>query len=431
MGRSGWTAAVVIMLVALFTRNSLIFTMGIILGLLGLVIWLWSRYSLSEVTYRRRFGVDHLYFGEETELYLEVTNAKPLPLAWLRCEDDIPNALKLDPDERSRHYQPTRRVLVNLFSLGLYQRVTRRYRVTGTQRGAWRFGPVQLICGDIFGFRSLFREYTDTILLLVYPRLYTLPELGLDARHPFGDYLSRNRLIEDPLRISGVREYVPGDNFRHIHWKATARRQDLQTKLFEPSASRPLGIFINIRTFNHRFEGVDPALREFAISAGASIARWAQMRGEAFGVFANSMMYAGQRVRILPAAHPRQLRSVLEALAYCVGVPHTTIERVLLQEADRLQNGTSIIVISATLSESLRRVLIDLQRRGFEVTLLGIGNLTPERAIPGVSFQRLSQKVVEELTAEAEQEIPEEPEQEVPEAPEQEIPEAPAPVPAG
>ena len=407
MGRTGWMAAAVILVLALATRNSLIFSMALILSLLGLVVWLWSRYCLTEVTYRRQFGVERLFFGEKTDLRLEVTNAKPLPLAWLRCEDDIPIALKLTPDERARHYLPTRRVLVNLFSLGLYQRVIRRYTVTGTQRGAWRFGPVQLVCGDIFGFRSQHKEIPETNLLLVYPRLYTLPELGLDARHPFGDYQSLNRLIDDPLRVSGVREYLPGDNIRHIHWKATARRQELQTKLFEPSASRPLAIFINIRTFNHRFEGIDPALREFAISAGASIARWAQMRGDAFGVFANSMMYEGRRVRILPGAHPRQLTRVLEALAYCVGVPHTTIERVLQQEADHLRHGTSIVLISATLSDSLSRALADLQRRGFAVTLLGIGGLTLEQAIPGVAFQQLSQQALEDLAIRVEQEIPE------------------------
>ncbi len=390
MGRTGWTAAVCILLLALFTRNSLIFTMALILSLLGLVVWLWSRYSLSEVTYQRKFGMERLFFGEQTELLLEVTNAKPLPLAWLRCEDEIPLALDLAPEERARHYLPSRRVLVNLFSLGLYERVIRQYTITGSQRGAWRFGPARLICGDIFGFRSQNKELSDTSLLLVYPRLFTLPELGLDARHPFGDYGSLNRLIDDPLRLSSVREYLPGDNFRHIHWKATARRQELQTKLFEPSASRPLAIFINIRTFDHRFEGIDPELREFAISVGASIARWAQLRGEEIGVYANSLMYAGRPVRIAPSAHPQQLTRVLEALAYCVGVPHTMIERVLQREAGHLRNGTSIVLISATLSDSLRRVLADLQRRGFAVTLLGIGGLTLDRAIPGVAFQSVA-----------------------------------------
>ena len=407
MGRVGWTAAVIILLVALFKRDNLIFTMALILGLLGTVVWLWSRYSLSEVTYRRRFSVERLFFGEQTELLLEVTNAKPLPLAWLRSEDDIPDALALAPDERVRHYLASRRVLVNLFSLGLYQRVIRRYTVTGTQRGAWKFGPAKLVCGDIFGFGSRHQEFADTTLLLVYPRLYELPELGLDARHPFGDHQTRNRLIDDPLLLSGVREYLPGDNFRHIHWKSTARRQELQTKLFEPSASRPLAIFINIRTFTHRFEGINPDLREFAISAGASLARWAQLRGEAFGVFANSMMHAGRRVRVAPSAQPQQLSRVLEALAYCVSVPYTTIERVLQQETDHLRNGTSIVLISATLSDGLRRVLADLHRRGFAVTLLGIGGLKLERAIPGVDFLVISQQALAEFSLVDEEEIPE------------------------
>ena len=407
MGRVGWTAAVIILLVALFKRDNLIFTMALILGLLGTVVWLWSRYSLSEVTYRRRFSVERLFFGEQTELLLEVTNAKPLPLAWLRSEDDIPDALALAPDERVRHYLASRRVLVNLFSLGLYQRVIRRYTVTGTQRGAWKFGPAKLVCGDIFGFGSRHQEFADTTLLLVYPRLYELPELGLDARHPFGDHQTRNRLIDDPLLLSGVREYLPGDNFRHIHWKSTARRQELQTKLFEPSASRPLAIFINIRTFTHRFEGINPDLREFAISAGASLARWAQLRGEAFGVFANSMMHAGRRVRVAPSAQPQQLSRVLEALAYCVSVPYTTIELVLQQETDHLRNGTSIVLISATLSDGLRRVLADLHRRGFAVTLLGIGGLKLERAIPGVDFLVISQQALAEFSLVDEEEIPE------------------------
>ncbi len=398
MGRTGWTAAALILFISLITRSSLIFTMALILGLMGGVVWLWSRFSLAEVTFSRRFGVDRLFFGEQTDLLLEVTNAKPLPLAWLRCEDDIPMALELAPDERVRHYQANRRVLINLFSLGLYQRVIRRYTVTGTQRGAWKYGPAKLICGDIFGFRSQQVELQGTDLLLVYPKLYSLPELGLDARHPFGDYESRNRMIDDPLRLSGVRDYLPGDNFRHIHWKATARRQELQTKLFDPSASRPLAIFLNIRTFTHRYEGIDPELREFAISAGASLARWAQLRGDPFGVFANSMMQAGRRVRVAPSAHPSQLMRVLEALAFCVGIPHTTIERVLQQELAGLANGTSLVLISATLPEGLRRALADLPRRGFTVTLLGIGGLRLEQTIPGVTFQSLSRRGLAELS---------------------------------
>ena len=84
--------------------------------------------------------------------------------------------------------------------------------------------------------------------ILVYPRIVPVTELGLPAQHPFGDHRSSRRLVEDPMRLMGSRDYSQGDNFRFIHWKATARQQKLQTKVFEPSATRPLAIFLNMQT---------------------------------------------------------------------------------------------------------------------------------------------------------------------------------------
>ena len=52
--------------------------------------WLWGRYCLAGVSYARRFTTDRLFPGEETDFWIEVINAKPLPLTWLRAEDEIP-----------------------------------------------------------------------------------------------------------------------------------------------------------------------------------------------------------------------------------------------------------------------------------------------------------------------------------------------------
>ena len=46
----------------------------------------------------------------------------------------------------------------------------------------------------------------------------------------FGEALSQHHLLYDPINSAGSREYVPGDPVRHIHWKATAKRQHHQVK---------------------------------------------------------------------------------------------------------------------------------------------------------------------------------------------------------
>jgi uncharacterized protein (DUF58 family) len=398
MGRVGWLAVAVVVLAAVLLRNSLLFTMGLILLLIGLASLLWSRYCLAAVSYQRRLGTNRLFFGEQTDLWVEVTNAKPLPLAWLRCEDEIPGALRIEPETRISRYSTGRRIMVNLFSLRWYERITRRYRITGAQRGAWIFGPVQLTSGDIFGFSVKRAEITETDILLVYPRIVPITTLGLPARHPFGEERAERRVIEDPMRLMGVRDYQQGDSFRHIHWKASARRQDLQTKVFEPSASRLFLIFLNVDTFRNRLEGADPEVREYAITAAASIGRWAWERGETVGLYSNGSLPGGGRLRVPAGSRPDQAVRILEGLARIRAITLGSIEQILQIETESLRYGSTIVVVTSVVDEVLERPLLDLRRRGHAVVVVHAGHQPPQRQIPGVRLYHIGDGTTLDVT---------------------------------
>lgn len=389
MGRLGWVSVGLVLLAAVLLRNSLLFTMGLILTLVGLAAWLWSRYCLVEVSYRRRFESTRLFFGESTDLWLEVTNAKPLPLAWLRAEDELPGVLDIQPDARISRYSGGRRLLVNVFSLRWYERVIRRYRVTGTQRGAWTFGPTQLVSGDIFGFSLRRMTVEDEDVLLVYPRLVPVTQLGLPARHPFGEALADRRVIEDPMRLMGVREYQQGDSFRHVHWKASARRPELQTKVFEPSASRLMLIFLNVDTFRSRMEGADPVLREWGITAAASIARHAWEAGQTVGLYANGTLPGGGRLRVPPGSRSDQAVRILEGLALMRNITIASLEQTLQAETETLRYGSTIVVVTSVVDAILERPLLDLRRRGHAVTIVHPGHQPPTHPIAGVRLYHI------------------------------------------
>ncbi len=61
--------------------------------------------------------------------------------------------------------------------------------------------------------------------LTVFPALLPLEELHLSPEYPIGDQRSRKRISEDPNQVMGVRDYHPEDNFRRLHWPATARNR--------------------------------------------------------------------------------------------------------------------------------------------------------------------------------------------------------------
>ena len=224
-------------LMALWLRDPLLALLALLLGLLAGLTALWERYALAEVTYVRRLGTHRMFVGEETDLTIEITNAKPLPLAWLKAEDEFPAEMALARGLLSYSHKPNRRLLTNLLALRFYERVRKQYQIDAGKRGVLAFGPVKLHAGDLFGFGRQERVIEQTDELVVYPRVVPVTALGLPASYPFGDAATRRRITDDPLRITGARSYVPGDNPRYLHWKATARHGELQTKTFAPGAT--------------------------------------------------------------------------------------------------------------------------------------------------------------------------------------------------
>ncbi|HAJ37034.1 MAG TPA: DUF58 domain-containing protein [Chloroflexi bacterium] len=372
-------------LLAVVLRSAPLLLLTLLLALIAGAALLWWRVCLVGVSYRRRFSQLRLFHGDEATLDIELINAKPLPLAWLRAEDELPRALTIQPARLSHSHRPGRVRLINLVSLRWYERVTRHYRVQGVQRGAWAFGPARLLSGDMFGFAVREVEVAAIDTLLVYPRVVPLTALGLPADRPFGEFRAMRQLAEDPLRLNGARDYVSGDSMRYVHWKATARRGSLQTKTFDASANRPLALFLNINTHEHAWEGYDPDLQEYAITTSASLAHWAWEQGQAVGLFANTITQPGaQVVRIRPAGHRDQLTLIFEALARLVPFGRWPLEETLRYEGVHLPYGTTIVVVTALLTESLRRTLLYLHDRGFALALITLGAACDAPPIPGV-----------------------------------------------
>jgi uncharacterized protein (DUF58 family) len=362
---------------SLLFRNPALFLLGLLLALAAGATALWDHYALAEVTYTRRLGTQRLFVGEETEVSVDLVNAKPLPLAWLKAEDEWPAGVALVRGRLQQSYKPERRVLVNLLSMRFYERVRKQYRVRALRRGVQDFGPVTLKSGDMFGFRTQTQQLPQIERLLVYPRVVPVAALGLDSARPFGDARMRRKIAEDPLRIMGVRPYAPGDNPRYVHWKATARRGELQTKVFEPGAARAAAIFLNLNTVAGH-PGVITDYLEYAITAAASLAHNVLDAREPAGLYVN-----GPRrnefglVRLPPSRRPERWEEILDALAWLVGLPSADFARLLRAEMAHLPYGASVIAVTSVLSESILAAGLDLRSAGHPVTLVVIGDKAP------------------------------------------------------
>jgi uncharacterized protein (DUF58 family) len=80
----------------------------------------------------------------------------------------------------------------------------------------------------------------------VYPKRKRVVWKDIERLRAQGLQNDRNSLFFDPLDLIGTREYQGGDAFQHIHWKASARMQELQTKVFANVASKNWLLMLNV-----------------------------------------------------------------------------------------------------------------------------------------------------------------------------------------
>lgn len=351
-----------------------------LLGLLTLVTaggaWLWARYSLRRVRYTRELLEDRVFPGDEVEMRVSVVNRKLLPLAWLDIEDQIPDRLRIVEQETIPSGIPGIDVLRITTAMRWYERVSWRFHISCPMRGYFTFGPVALRSGDLFGFFTAREELHNYVSLIVYPRVVPLAQIGIPPRHLFGDMRIERQVLTDPSRTVGVRDYRPEDSFRHVHWKATARTQALQTRIFEPTTTVQFGVFLNLDTFEHYWEGVDYARAEHAITVAASLAMRAIDERHAVGMYANGVVGGSdQALRLRPSRSPSQAGEILSGMAKLSPIASLNFPRLLRAETTRFPLGSTIVVVTTLMTDALRAAMADLARSGHRLVLVSIDEI--------------------------------------------------------
>lgn len=342
------------------------------------VAWWWKRLSLRQVEYER--GLDRYYAfpGDTFQMTVRITNRKLLPLSWLEVNDEVPMVLPLVRGALMPTHVPQVGTLNSALSLRWYERVSRRYEFKCTARGIYPLGPVHLKSGDLF---TLFearetRETNDR--LVVYPRIWPMEELSLPSKDPFGERKADQRLLEDPLRTVGIRDYQPEDDLRHVHWKATAHRGRLQVRVFEPAATPNLVILLNVCTLEHNWQGIIPELFERTVSVAGSIATWGVGQKYKVGLVANGCMpLSDQPIRVPSGRSPDQLAAILEALAAVTSFATLSIQELLRRETPRLPWGATLVVVTAIVTDQLAATVLRLRDAGRRMALVSLADEPP------------------------------------------------------
>ncbi|MEW1837347.1 DUF58 domain-containing protein [Nonomuraea angiospora] len=141
------------------------------------------------------------------------------------------------------------------------------YRLPTRRRGETPVGPLLLDRTDPFGLARRSIAYGRTDLLLVRPRTVPLapPHAG---RRRHLDGLDSRSTPNGAISFNGLRDYVIGDDLRHVHWRSTARTGVLMVKELT-DVNLPSTVTV-LDTRYSSYEGDDEF--ELAVDVAASVA---------------------------------------------------------------------------------------------------------------------------------------------------------------
>ncbi len=186
------------------------------------------------------------------------------------------------------------------------------YKLQPKQRGAYEFGAVNVYASTSIKILSKRHKFTINQKVAVYPSFLNLRKHELMASRtamlPNG--LKRTRKIGQSSEFEQIKEYVSGDDLRHVNWKATAKKQHLMVNHYQEEKAQNVYLFLDKgRTMKMPFE--EMSLLDYAINAALMLANIAVKKQDKAGL----LTFEKKTDAFVKADNkPLQIRRIMEAL---------------------------------------------------------------------------------------------------------------------
>ncbi|MDH2426422.1 DUF58 domain-containing protein [Sphaerisporangium sp. TRM90804] len=245
------------------------------------------------------------------------------------------------------------------------------FPVWADRRGRLRLGPLTVERRDPAGLFAWRQRQTGDGVLWVHPRVRPIPPL------PVGVVLDYEGRTTDNARLgtvtfSSLREYVPGDDPRRIHWRSTARTGVLTVREHVDTTEPSTTVMLDAHP-----SALDADAFEEAVEFAASVVRAVERIGRPV-----TLHIMGERPADVVATGAT---GSLDRLA----LAQPTNEADLVGGLDRLSSGGALVVVTGKLEPAAMARLSEQRRRFSPVVLAMIdpasGN-TGVRRRPGIGM---------------------------------------------
>ena len=321
----------------------ILYLLCVLLGISG-VSYHWAVRLRDRISLERERRYGWAQVGDVIEERFSLTNDARLPLLWAEIRDHstLPG------------YTATRVVAADAHA-------ETRWRTEGfcRRRGVFTLGPLSVHTSDPFGLFSVHIEYPYQESFTVYPPVSALPQIALPRGITGGASRAHRPTHELTTDAASVRQYVPGDALNRIHWRSTARHDEIHVKEFDLKPSGDLWVILDLDRAIQLGEA-EQSTEEYAVILAASLAYRVLRENRAVGLIS----FNTRRTMVRPARGRSQFWHVLRTLADVSTEAAWPLSEVLQQVAPVLGRGLTAAVITPSLDPAWLSGMLLLNHHG-------------------------------------------------------------------
>jgi len=295
----GLSCCVVLFLFAFFFPwlgiiPELVFYTLILLVLIDIIML----YRTTKGVFAKRHAPERLSNSDDNELGVYIENWYPFNIS-VGIIDEIP-------------FQFQKRDIWFTTDLKSRQRKLINYVLRPTKRGEYEFGQIRVFVKSALGLITRRYNFKQAETLPVYPSFLQMRKYELMAisNHLSEIGVKKIRRLGHSLEFEQVKNYVQGDDYRTINWKATARRGSLMTNSYTDEKSQHVYCVIEkSRAMKMPFDGL--SLLDYAINASLVLSNVALLKEDKAGL----ITIAEKIGAVVPADRRHtQINKILEVL---------------------------------------------------------------------------------------------------------------------
>ena len=246
----------------------------------------------------KRFCTDRFSNGDENKVTIEITNHR---LYKVRCEmiDELP-------------VQFQQRNWLQKFSLSSNENFSFNYFLKPNERGEYFFGIINIFLHGPLNMVIRHIVTGEEKKVAVYPSYMQMKKYQLMAvtNQLQAGGSRRLRKLGSSLEFEQIKEYVQGDDYRRLNWKATARKNSLMVNNYMDERSQQVVCLIDKgRNMKMPFEGM--TLLDYAINATLVLSNIVLLKQDKSG-----LLTFGKKIDqfIQPDKKPAQINLILQTL---------------------------------------------------------------------------------------------------------------------